>query len=212
MQVIERIKNRLYEDKLIEIYSQKPAIMDVLKAAFAQEEHFKKGANLNSDTVLIKAASDDVTGLWEVCIEVDHGTVVYTCLDQEGNEINLYSLPSEKYIKDKEGMTQTEIRSIQIAASNSININLRDTRSLKIAKELFQNDYVLKNIPLYHLDSENAARFLIWHIRAYRKVFLDYYKTFNFLWEGTRFKNASSIVRYMTKNKLVDPRFFEQGE
>lgn len=206
---MERVRNRIYEEKLLEIYASKPAIMDVLRAAYAQEEHYAKGAYLNYGTVLIKAFSNDKTGLWEVVLEVDHGKVCYTCLDEEGNNINLFSIPSDKYIKNKESLSEAEIKAIQIQASNSIDINLKDTKSLKKAKELFQHDYVLKNVPLYHLDSDNAARFLIWHIRAYRKVFFDYYKTFKFLWEGTSFKNASSIVKVLLQRGLADPKFFE---
>ena len=207
--VLEKIKNRVYDDKLLEIYSKKQSILDVLKCAYAQELHFKRGAYLNSGTVLIKAFSDDVTGMWEITLEVDHGKVVYTCLDAEGNNMNIFSMPNDKYIKEKETLTEAEIKAIQIQASSSIDIDLRDTRSLKKAKELFKSDYVLKHIPLYHLDHDNAARFLIWHIRAYRKVFLDYQRTFKFLWEGTRFKNARSLVEALEARNLVDANFFE---
>lgn len=207
--VLEKVKNRIYEEKLLEIYSKKQSILDVLKCAYAQELHFIRGAYLNSGTVLIKAFSDDVTGMWEITLEVDHGKVVYTCLDSEGNNMNVFSIPNDKYIKEKETLTESEIKAIQIQASNSIDIDLRDTRSLKQAKELFKRDYVLKHIPLYHLDQDNAARFLIWHIRAYRKVFLDYHRTFKFLWEGTSFKNARTLVDALTARNLVDASFFE---
>lgn len=207
--IMEKMKNKLYEEKLLEIYSQKPVILDVLKCAYAQEEHYRRGAYLNSGTVLIKADSSPETGLWEVTIEVDHGKVVYTCLDAEGNNINIFSMPNDKYIKDKDSMTEAEIKAIQIQASNSIDISLKDTRSLKKAKELFKYDYVLKYVPLYHLDNDNAARFLIWHIKAYRKVFLKYQKTYKFLWEGTSFKNATTLVEAMVSKGLVEQSFFD---
>ena len=206
--VLDKVKNRIYEEKLLEIYSQKQNILDVLKCALAQEEHFIRGAYLNSGTVLIQGKSDDVTGLWEISLEVDHGKVVYTCNDDEGNNMNVFSMPNDKYIKDKETLTEAEIKAIQIQASNSIDIDLRDTRSLKKAKELFKRDYVLRNVPLFHLDQDNAARFLIWHIRAYRKIFLDYQRTFKFLWEGTSFKNARSLVNALVSRNLVDEDFF----
>lgn len=136
--ILQRIKNKLYEDKLLEIYSQKTAIMEVLKCAVIQEIHFNRGAYLNSGTVLLKADSDPVTGLWEVTLEVDHGKVVYTCMDQEGNQINIFSIPNEKYIKNKEQLSEAEIKTIQIQASNSIDVNLKDLRTLKNAKDLFQ--------------------------------------------------------------------------
>jgi hypothetical protein len=207
--VIEKIKNKIYEEKLLEIYSGKQSILDVLKCAYAQELHFIRGAYLNSGTVLISAASDNITGLWEICLEVDHGKVIYNCMDAEGNNMNIYSIPSDKYIKDKENLSESEIKAIQIQASNSIDIDLRDTRSLKKAKDLFKRDYVLKHIPLYHLEADDAARFLIWHIRAYRKVFLEYQRTFKFLWEGTSFKNARSLVEALLEKNLVDKSFFE---
>lgn len=212
VKVLEKAKNRIYEEKLLEIYSKKQSILDVLRCAYAQERHFIRGAYLNSGTVLIKASSDDITGLWEIILEVDHGKVVYTCLDKEGNNMNIFSIPNDKYIKEKETLSEAEIKAIQIQASSSIDIDLRDTKSLKKAKELFKHDYVLKHIPLYHLDSDNAARFLIWHIRAYRKVFLDYQRTFQFLWEGTSFKNARSLVTALTERNLVDASFFEVEE
>jgi hypothetical protein len=212
--VLEKVKNRIYEEKLLEIYSKKQSILDVLRCAYAQELHFIRGAYLNSGSVLIKAFNDDVTGLWEITLEVDHGKVVYNCLDAEGNNMNIFSIPNDKYIKDKENLSDSEIKAIQIQASNSVDIDLRDTRSLKQAKELFKRDYVLKHIPLYHLDQDNAARFLIWHIRAYRKVFLDYQRTFKFLWEGTSFKNARGLVNALLEKNLVDASFFtiEQSE
>lgn len=210
--VLEKLKDRIYEEKLLEIYSKKQSILDVLKCAYAQEVHFMRGAYLNSGTVMVQAFSDDTTGLWEITLGVDHGKVIYNCLDAEGNNMNIFSVPSEKYIKEKENLSDAEIKSIQFQASSSINIDLRDTRSLRQAKLLFKEDYVLKNIPLHHLDNDNAARFLIWHIRAYRKVFLDYQRTFKFLWEGTSFKNARSLVRELIARKLVDEKFFEHEQ
>ena len=64
VKVLEKAKNRIYEEKLLEIYSKKQSILDVLRCAYAQERHFIRGAYLNSGTVLIKASSDDITGLW----------------------------------------------------------------------------------------------------------------------------------------------------
>lgn len=207
--ILDRMKNRLYEEKLLEIYSKKQSILDVLKCAVAQEKHYRKGAFLNSESVLIKAKSDDRTGNWEVTLEVDHGKVVYTCMDEDSNNINIFSMPNDKYIKNKETLSEAEIKAIQIQASNSIDINLKDVRSLRKAKDLFQYDYVLKHVPLYHLDHDNAARFLIWHIKAYRKVFLNYKKTYKFLWEGTSFKNALSLANALIERNLVDASFFE---
>lgn len=201
-------KTKLYEEKLLEIYSKKQSIMEVLRAAVAQEEHFRRGAHLNSNTVLIKAENSDETGLWTVTIEVDHGKVIYTCLDEDANHINIFSIPNDKYIKDKENLSEAEIKAIQIHASNSIDINLKDVKTLRKAKEHFQNDYVLKHVPLYHLDSDNAARFIIWHIKAYKKVFKDYINTFEFLWEGTSFKNARSLAKEMVARGLAPAEDF----
>lgn len=210
--ILERMKNRLYEEKLLEIYSKKESILEVLKCAVAQERHYMKGANLNSDTVTIRAKTDDKTGNWEVTLEVDHGKVVYTSMDEDGNQINIFSIPNDKYIKDKETLTEAEIKAIQIQASNSIDINLKDVRSLRKAKDLFKYDYVLKNVPLYHLDHDNAARFLIWHIKAYRKVFLNYKKTYKFLWEGTSYKNAISLANALIERNLVEASYFDYDD
>lgn len=207
--ILEKMKNRLYEEKLLEIYSKKESILEVLKCAVSQEKHYAKGAYLNSETVLIKAKSDDRTGNWEVTLEVDHGKVVYTCMDEDGNDINIFSMPNDKYIKNKESLTEAEIKAIQIQASNSIDINLKDVRSLRKAKDMFKYDYVLKHVPLYHLDHDNAARFLIWHIKAYRKVFLTYKKTYKFLWEGTSFRNALSLANALIERNLVEAAYFE---
>lgn len=207
--VQERTKNKLYEDKLLEIYSKKPVILEVLKCAVAQEKHFEKGNFLNSGTVLIKARINDETGLWQVILEVDHGSVTYSAMDAESNQINIYSIPNDKYIIGKESMTEAEIKTVQINAANSIDINLKDIRTLRKAKDMFKYDYVLKNIPLVHLDHDNAARFIIWHIKAYRKVFLNYQKTNKFLWESTSFKNALGLSNAMIERNLVDKHFFE---
>ena len=75
---------------MIEIYSKKESIMHVLQCAYAQEEHFRRGAYLNSGTVMIKADIDGQSGLWEVTLEVDHGKVIYTALDDEGFNINIF--------------------------------------------------------------------------------------------------------------------------
>lgn len=206
--IAERIKKRSYEDKLLEIYSQKETILEVLKCAYAQEEHFRRGAYLNSGTVKVQADRDEKSGRWEVVIDVDHGKVVYTALDDDSYNVNIYSIPNTKYIKNKENLSEAELKMIQVQASNSIDINLKDTKTLRKAKDLFKNDYVLKHISLHHLDADNAARFLIWHIRAYRKVFLDYQKKYKFLWEDTSFKSATQIVNAMATRGLKDQAFF----
>lgn len=205
----EIAKNKIYEEKLLEIYSKKPVILEVLKCAVAQEKHFEKGNFLNSGTVLIKARIDKETGLWQVILEVDHGTVTYTATDAESNQINIYSMPNDKYIIGKDNMSAAEIRAIQVNAANSIDINLKDIRTLRKAKDMFKYDYVLKHIPLVHLDHDNAARFIIWHIKAYRKVFLSYQKTNKFLWESTSFKNATCLSEAMIERNLVAKNFFE---
>lgn len=206
----EKITNsKSYEENLLEIYSKKPVIMEVLRCALAQERHYERGVYLNSGTVFIKARLDDVTGHWQIVLEVDHGKVTYTCLDSEGNNINIYSMPNDKYIIGKESMSEAELRTIQINASNSLDINLKDIRTLKKAKEMFKYDYVLKNIPLHHLDHDNAARFIIWHIKAYKKVFFDYLKNHKFLWQGTQFKNAISLTDAMIEKGFVEKSFFD---
>ncbi len=202
------LKDRIYEEKLLEIYSQKSSILEVLKCAVAQEKHYRKGAFLNSDTVHISARCDDNSGLWEVCIAVDHGKVYYTCHDVNANNISILSVPSDKYIKDRENLTEAERQTIQIQASTALEIDLKDVRTLRKAKDLFKTDYVLKNIPLYHLDHDNAARFLIWHIKAYKKVFMDYIKTYGFLWEGTSFKNSMSLARALVERGLISEDYF----
>jgi hypothetical protein len=202
------LRDRIYEEKLLEIYSQKTSILDVLKCAVAQEKHYRKGAFLNSDTVHISAKCDTNTGYWEVCISVDHGNVYYTCQDVNANNISILSVPSDKYIKDRESLTEAEINHIQIQASTAIEIDLKDVRTLRKAKDLFKTDYVLKNIPLYHLDHDNAARFLIWHIKAYKKIFMDYIKTYSFLWERTSFKSALGLAQALLDRGLVLEEFF----
>lgn len=206
----EKITNtKSYEENLLEIYSKKPVIMEVLKCALAQEKHYERGVHLNSGTVFIKAKFDDVTGQLQVILEVDHGSVTYTCLDVEMNNINIYSMPNDKYIIGKESMSEAELRTIQINASNSLDINLKDIRTLRKAKDMFKYDYVLKHIPLHHLDHDNAARFIIWHIKAYKKVFFDYLKNYKFLWQGTSFKNAISLTNTMIEKGYVEKNFFD---
>lgn len=202
------LKDKIYEEKLLEVYSSKQSILEVLRCAVAQEKHYLRGAELNSGTVHISARCDDNTGLWEVCISVDHGKVYYTCHDVNANQISILSIPSDKYIKNRERLTESEMKAIQIQASTAMEIDLKDVRTLRKAKDLFKHDYVLRHIPLYHLDHDNAARFLIWHIKAYKKIFMDYVKTYGFLWEGTSFRNSLSLARALVERGLVREDYF----
>ncbi len=204
---MDRVREKSYEDRLLEIYSQKEAIVKTLKCAYSQEEHFRRGAYLNSGTVLVRANKDEHSDRWEVVIEVDHGTVTYTSLDDDGHKINIYSIPNDKYIKNRENLSEAEMKIIRVENANSIDINLKDTKTLRKAKDLFKHDYVLRNIALHHLDADNAARFLIWHIRAYRKVFMDYFKKYKFLWQDTSFNSATGLARAMVSRGLLDESF-----
>jgi major membrane immunogen (membrane-anchored lipoprotein) len=190
-------------DLLLRNYAKSDSIREILLIAENQEKHFAQGAYINSGLVLIKATIDDNLGLWKVSIEVDHGKVVYTAYDNEAQKINIQTIPSDKYIKDKENLNAAEIQAVIEGNSRSLDIDLGDTATLKKAKDFFADDYVLKYLVLNNEHNDLASRFVIWHIRAYRKIFINYEKKFSFLWKDTEFKNARSLAAAMRAKGLL---------
>lgn len=190
-------------DKLLNLYSKDEAVCKVLRKAEELENYLADGVPLVEDTLNLYAATNHETGLWEVCLEADHGRVIYTTHDIEGYEITITSLPNDTYINNKESLTLKEILAIQKSNSKTIDINLRDMNSLREAKDFLEDDYVLRNIQLNNPTMDKAARLVIWHIRAYRKVFLDYYRQFSFLWANTPYNNARSLAAAMRKEGLL---------
>jgi hypothetical protein len=112
-------------------------------------------------------------------------------------------MPNAKYLNGKESMSAEEIARILVEHSNTVAIDLKDVSTLQLAKEAFANDYVLKHIPLANPTQDTAARFVIWHIRAYRKLFQNYTKKFGFLWEETGFSSARELAGAMRDGGFI---------
>ncbi len=173
----------------------------VLKLAEKQELTWQEGVKLNEDIVTLKAKIEN--GFWTITLEVDHGSIVYQSLDKDGYLITISSMPNSKYLSGTEHLNADEIAAILIASSNQVAIDLKDINSLKRAKEIFQNDYVMKHIPLANPTQDTAARLVIWHIRAYRKLFVEYMSQFGFLWQDTEFHNARDLAGAMRNEGLI---------
>lgn len=191
------------KNDILSLYSADAEIMDMLLNCVEIEKQLADGMVVNSGFVTLKASINNETGLWEAFYELDHGRVEYTAFDQEAYTIEIKTIPSIKYIKDGEEMTDAQLQAIQEEHTRAFVIDLKDINSLKQAKEFFNDDYVLRNLPLNNVGGDSAARFVVWHIRAYRKYFADYYKQAHVLWEGTVFKNATSMLIAMKERALV---------
>ncbi len=187
--------------KLLEKLAKNEGIKALVLHAEDQELHWLKGAKLNNDIVTLKAEIHH--GLWNITLEVEHGSVTYRSQDPEGYLITIETSPNRKFIKHDGGLSEEDISKILAQYSNSISIDLKDIHSLKKAKELLKDDYVLKHIPLANPTQDSASRLVIWHIRAYRKLFMSYQKKFAFLWEGLGLANARAMAAAMRDKGLI---------
>lgn len=178
-------------------YSKSDYILDSIRDAERQELHLINGVLLNDDIITLYAHIDDETGLWNIKIEVDHGSVSYKAHDREGQIISLTTVPKEDFIKNIEKKSREEINEIIALNSSHVLIDLRDHAGLQQIKKELASDYVLKHIPLANPGNDSAARLVIWHLRAYRKIFKNYEKEYSFLWAGTSFQNARSLAAAM---------------
>jgi len=174
---------------------------EVLLHAEDQELHWARGVKLNEDLVTIKAYVEK--DLWTIVMEVEHGSVIYKSHDPAGYLITITTMPNDKYLQGKDKLSESEIASILAAHSSSVAIDLKDISSLKAAKELLKDDYVLKHIPLANPTQDTAARLVIWHIRAYRKLFTDYQSKYSFLWQETGYSNARTLAGAMREEGLI---------
>lgn len=202
MAVAEKQSNNVNET-LLSLYSQDQEIYKLICEAASIEEEFADGLELMDGYLYLKALINEDTGMWELCLEADHGRVFYTAKDLQMTKINIATMPNTKYIRDKEVMNDGDLALIQKEFSRSFDIDLKDVKTLNSAKKFFQGDYVLKNIQLYNEAEDTAERFMIWHIRAYRKVYVDHYKAFNSLWEGSGLKSAKSLLKAMKDRGLT---------
>lgn len=173
-----------------------------LKRAAEIEDSLEKGMMVNSGTVLLKGKFSDSTGCLRASFEVDHGKVHYDAHDHEIYKLTIRTEPNSKYIRDLDKVDEETVRECVNRYSNTLDIDLRDTVTLRKAKEFFADDYVLKNLPLNSGPGKVASRFVIWHIRAYRKAFYKYYNQAKSLWQGSGFKNARSLLREFKRRGL----------
>ncbi len=187
---------------LLDKISQSQDVCLAVLEAEAQELHWLKGIKLNEDIIELKASLN--ADLWTIELEVEHGYVTYRSHDKAAFIISIETRPKAKYVTQAEKLSETEINKILEENSNNVLIDLKDIASLTRAKNLLKDDYVLKNIPLANPTQDKASRLVIWHIRAYRKIFLDYQKKYGFLWQSTGFQNARSLASAMrNEGKLI---------
>lgn len=179
-----------FEQKYINSASYRKA----LRLAAGIEDNLENGMSINSGTVLLKGKFSDTDGYLRACFEVEHGKVFYTAHDEDIYKLTIETQPSTKFINNLDKLDEESINECIQRYSNRLYIDLRDTVTLRKAKEVFADDYVLKNLPLNSGAGKIASRFVIWHIRAYRKAFYRYYVQAKSLWEGSGFKNARSLI------------------
>ena len=213
--VVQNVRNQLAKfRKKAEVAFQAPfkpfeqrymnfaSYRSALKRAAEIEDSLDKGMMVNSGTVLLRGKFSDSTGLLQASFEVDHGKVFYEAHDQEIYKLTVRTEPNTKYVRDLDQMDEESVRECILRYSNSLEIDLRDTVTLRKAKEFFADDYVLRNLPLNSGPGKIASRFVIWHIRAYRKAFYKYYNQAQSLWQGSGFKNARSLLREFKRRGL----------
>jgi hypothetical protein len=181
---------KAFEQKYINSASYRKA----LRLACGIEDNLENGMSINSGTVLLKGNFSDSDGHLRASFNVEHGQVFYTAHDEDIYKLTIETRPSNKFINNLEKLDEESINECIQRYSNRLYIDLRDTVTLRKAKEVFSDDYVLKNLPLNSGAGKVASRFVIWHIRAYRKAFYRYYIQAKSLWEGSGFKNARSLV------------------
>lgn len=202
MAIAERKSN--INEELLSLYSLDKEISGLVSEAASIEDEFAEGLDLMDGYLTLKAFINEDTGFWEFCLEADHGRVFYTAKDPLVTKMNITTMPNSKYIRDKEIMTENDLALIQKEFSRSFDVDLKEVKTLNAAKKFFQGDYVLKNIQLYNEAGDTAEKFMIWHIRAYRRVYLDHYKAFNSLWDGTGLKSAKALAKAMKDRGLLD--------
>ncbi len=184
---------------MIKLYANNTKIMKALELACVQECELAEGLQL-SDDIVLRGILDEEDGFWQVSFKVSHGTVAFYALDHEFTKICVVSLPSAAVVIGREQMSEQEQLAVQYKYARSMEVDMRDVASLKSAKEYFADDYVMSNIPLADPKAGNVAKMLIWYLRSYRKVYMDYYKSFAFLWQGTGCTSALSLRRTINLN------------
>ena len=175
-------------------YANSESYRKALRLACGIEDNLENGMSINSGTVLLKGKFSDSDGYLRASFDVEHGQVFYTAHDEDIYKLTIETKPSTKFINNLEKLDEESINECIQRYSNHLYVDLRDTVTLRKAKEVFSDDYVLKNLPLNSGAGKVASRFVIWHIRAYRKAFYRYYVQAKSLWEGSGFKNARSLV------------------
>lgn len=173
-----------------------------LKLACGIEDNLENGMSVNSGTVLLKGKFNDSDGHLVASFDVEHGQVFYSAHDEDIYKLTIETRPNPKFINNLEKLDEESVNECLQRYSNRLYIDLRDTVTLRKAKEVFSDDYVLKNLPLNSGAGKIASRFVIWHIRAYRKAFHKYYTQAKSLWEGSGFKNARSLLSEFKRRGL----------
>jgi hypothetical protein len=168
---------------------------ELLERASKLEEKFSKGMVLNNGTALLKGFFDEKTGLLRAKLELGHGDVYYECQDLAMNKIKITSVPGKTCIESPYELTDDDIKILQAEFSNVTEIDFKDFESIKDAKAKLAEDYVLKHQILNTPERTRANTLAIWHLRAYRRIYKEYFDEFSFLWIHSKFKSASSLYR-----------------
>lgn len=178
---------------IIDLCMNNQIVREQLEKAVEFERKFAEGMSINNGTALLKGQFDPRTGLLTAKLELAHGVVVYQVQDPTMNRIKISSIPDTKCIESPYELSEDDLAIIQAEFTNVIEVDFRDFESIKEAKEKLANDYVLKHQVLNTPERSKASDLAIWHLRAYRRIYQEYYNEFNFLWIHSKLKSASSL-------------------
>ncbi|MBU6196738.1 MAG: hypothetical protein KGO93_04120 [Cyanobacteria bacterium REEB446] len=186
---------------LLNIYATKPLVKKALLEAYEIEQKMLKGIEVREASIL-KAKINTESGFWEMELNVDHGKVFYKFLDLEMTLLEMITVPSKEYLKNKDLYSAEEAEHfLNTDLCNTYYVDLKDIDSVKDLKVNVQDDFVLKNTRFD--EKYNAANQIILNFKIWRKYFMNYTNNFGFLWEDTDFKSASDLCFNMKKLSLL---------
>ncbi len=187
--------------EMLELYANNAKIMTALDIACEHEQQLAEGCNITEDIVL-KAVIDADSGFGRLSLDTPLGEILLLALDKDFTQLQILTMPSRSEIKHRDLISDDEIMALQIKYLRAIEVDLRDVNSVKEAKNFFANDYVMNNIFFEGDDGCSYGEMFIQYLRIYRNLYVEYIKTFKFLWEETPYigalalKNALEQVNY----------------
>lgn len=203
------MRSKLPLDKILSFYASNENILKSLDYAVDRQAHYEAEVPFVNGTLKMNTKISEETGLWELRLTAPRGEILYETLDDYATQIRITSIPDISFIEiedSSEELSDALLLEAQRSFTRTFDLDLSDVRSVRKCKDFFKGDFVLEGIRLNNPTLDTADRMIIWHIRAFRKVFLRYLKDFSFIWEKAGFKTAKSLKRYMEENRYLEKR------